>query len=61
MYIAILCQDFRRQLVRLQEAAGKRLDEILEPRLIEARNVGKMSAINHERMEQVKKIAFHQS
>ena len=28
----------------LQEAAGKRLDEVLEPRLMEARNVGKMSA-----------------
>ena len=28
----------------LQEAAGKRLDEILEPRLTETRNVGKMSA-----------------
>ena len=45
----------------LQEAAGKRLDEILEPRLIEARNVGKMSAIDHERMGQVEKIALHQS
>ena len=45
----------------LQEAAGKRLDEILEPRLIEAKNVGKMSAIDHERMGQVEKIAFHQS
>jgi len=28
----------------LQEAAGKRLDEVLEPRLTKARNVGKMSA-----------------
>ena len=28
----------------LQEAAGKRLDEVLEPELNEARNVGKMSA-----------------
>ncbi len=28
----------------LQEAAGKRLDEVLEPRLMEARNAGKMSA-----------------
>ncbi len=28
----------------LQEAAGKRLDEVLEPGLNEARNVGKMSA-----------------
>jgi len=45
----------------LQEAAGKRLDEILEPRLIEARNVGKMSANDHERIGRVEKIAFHQS
>ena len=32
----------------LQEAAGKRLDEVLEPRLTEARNVGKMSATHPE-------------
>jgi hypothetical protein len=40
----------------LQETAGKRLDEVLEPRLMEARNVGKMSAIDHERMGQGEKI-----
>jgi len=45
----------------LQEAAGKRLDEILEPRLIETRNVGKMSAIDHKRMGQGEKIDLHQS
>jgi integrase len=45
----------------LQEAAGKRLDEVLEPRLMEARNVGKMSAIDHERMGQGEKIDLRQS
>ena len=45
----------------LQEAAGKRLDEVLEPRLREARNVGKMSAIDHERTGQGEKIGLRQS
>lgn len=45
----------------LQEAAGKRLDEVLEPRLMEARNVGKMSAIDHKSMSQGEKIDLRQS
>ncbi|MBA7589176.1 Tyrosine recombinase XerC [subsurface metagenome] len=44
----------------LQEAAGKRLDEVLDPELAKE-NVGKMSAIDHERMGQGEKIALRQS
>jgi len=59
--VAFILDVYSHLVPGLQEAAGKRLDEVLEPRLIEARNVGKMSAIDHERMGQGEKIDLHQS
>ena len=42
--VAFTLDTYSHVVPGLQEAAGKRLDEVLEPRLMEARNVGKMSA-----------------